>query len=90
MNQTPREQLEGLMRQFADDIHHMEGAYTSQAHSALIERALGATDAILAVFKGLPAVQQEAEDGEPTEETTIYTRNDLRHQILAELGEQDR
>lgn len=90
LDQISAERAEKVVTKFAANGYVIHWKSCEKAQHNGPECTCGLDEAILAVFKGLPAVQQEAEDGEPTEETTIYTRNDLRRQILAELGEQDR
>lgn len=87
--QTPRQQMEAaiwLIRKFS----HAD-KYTGVKPNLPLPDEV-ALDAVLAVFKSLPAMQEEPPSARPDLDSsaTWYAwraRNDLRRQILAELEE---
>jgi hypothetical protein len=80
-NQTPRQQLEDIMYEGLFDIAHMPLPDDREATKNEMIAA------ILAVFKGLPAMQEEDPDDMPVDvsENWKEAQNTLRRQILAEL-----
>lgn len=73
MTQTPREQIEEITVTWSVRI---EAGVSNDTEWQ------SAVDAILAVFKGLSAMQEEDEDGG----YMATVRNELRRRVLAELG----
>lgn len=82
---TPREQIGEALEEIALRNHPHGADYC--------DCKIEATNAILAIIKGLPAMQEERKalehvqlDDEADDDTDIeIARNDLRRQILAEL-----